>query len=258
VEHFEVTVVIPAGPSSRWPELVRAVASARSQTHRPVEVVVVVDHDTAYFRRVRRDLAGASVIENGYAPGLAGCLDSGAFHIRTELIAFLGADVVADPQWLARLVRVFADPSVVGAGGRLCPDWRDARPRWLADELMWTVAPRAGTAGLVVRRTLFREVGGFGRREAELPTRMRALSGGRWGHVPSAVIRHDVPGNAGSFRAFLRRCFRGGRSAVRPMPATVARNVGAAVRGRSVDHALRAGGALAGMAAAGAGAMVRR
>jgi len=30
------------------------------------------------------------------------------------------------------------------------------------------------------------------------------------------------------------------------------------VRGRSVDHALRAGGALAGMAAAGAGAMVRR
>ncbi|MFI5891521.1 glycosyltransferase [Actinoplanes sp. NPDC051513] len=258
MEHTEVTVVIPAGPPSRWPELVRAVASARSQTHRPTEVVVVVDHDTAYFRRVRRDLAGATVLENGYAPGLAGSRDTGAFHVRTELIAFLGGDVVADPDWLARLTRAFADPVVVGAGGGLRPHWRDGRPRWLADELMWTVAPRTGPAGMVVRRSLFREVGGFGRREAELPARMRALSGGRWRHVPDAVLRHDVPGGSASFRAFLRRCFRGGRAAIRPMPATVARNVGAAVRGRSVDHALRAGGALAAMAAAGAGAMVRR
>ncbi|WP_433382988.1 glycosyltransferase family 2 protein [Actinoplanes sp. CA-142083] len=271
MQNTEVTVVIPAGPPSRWPQLVRAVASARSQTHRPAEVVVVVDHDTAYFRRVRRDLAGATVIENGYAPGLAGSRDTGAFHVRTELIAFLGDDVVADPQWLARLTHAFTDPAVVGAGGGLHPDWRDGRPRWLADELMWTVAPGAesagtgvmvapgsGTAGMVVQRMVFREVGGFGRREASLPMRMRSLSGGRWRHVPDAVLRHDVPGNAASFRAFLRRCFRGGRAAVRPMPATVARNVGAAVRGRSVDHALRAGGAIAAMAAAGAGAMVRR
>ena len=92
MENIEVTVVIPAGPASGWPRLVRAVASARSQTHRPAEVVVVVDHDTAYFRRVRRDLAGATVIENGYAPGPAGCRDTGAFHVRTELIAFLASD----------------------------------------------------------------------------------------------------------------------------------------------------------------------
>ncbi|MFC7279769.1 glycosyltransferase, partial [Paractinoplanes rhizophilus] len=244
MDHPRVTVVVTAGPPSRWPQLTRAVASARSQTHRPAEVVVVVDHDTAYFRRVRRDLAGATVLANTYAPGRAGSRDTGAFLARTELIAFLDADVVADPHWLARLARAFADPAVVGAGGGLHPDWPDRRPRWLADELMWTVAP-GGPAGMVVRRAPFREAGGFGRREAELPARMRVLTGGRWRHVPDAVLRHDVPRGAASFGEFLRRCFHGGRPAAGPMPAAVARHVEPAVRGRVGGGAWRAGGALA-------------
>jgi hypothetical protein len=68
---------------------VRAVASARAQTHRPAEVVVVVDHDTAHFRRARRDLAGVTVLENDRLAGPDGSRDTGAFHARTALVAFL-------------------------------------------------------------------------------------------------------------------------------------------------------------------------
>jgi hypothetical protein len=42
------------------------------------------------------------------------------------------------------------------------------------------------------------------------------------------------------------------------MPEAVLGNLRAALRGRGIDHALRAGGALAGMAAAGAGLMTAR
>lgn len=253
---MQVTVVIPAGPPSHWHSLVRAVASARSQTHRPAAVVVVVDRDTAYFRRIRRDLAGVTVLENDRGPG--GSRDTGAYYAATELIAFLADDVVADPEWLAGLTRALRDPAVAGAGGGVRPHWRDGRPRWLADELTWTVVPHARPAGMVVRRSVFRQVGGFGRRSGDLPQRMRALTGGRWRHVPDAVLRHEVPGHAVSFRTYLRRCFAEGRPALRPMPRAVLGNLRAAVRGRGAGHALRAGGALAGMAAAGAGLITAR
>ena len=136
---MDVTVVIPAGPPGHWRSLVRAVASARSQTHRPAEVIVVVDRDTAYFRRIRRDLPGVTVLENDRGPD--GSRDTGAFYAVTELIAFLADDVIADPEWLTGLAGALRDPAVVGAGGGVRPDWRGGRPRWLADELTWTVVP---------------------------------------------------------------------------------------------------------------------
>jgi glycosyltransferase involved in cell wall biosynthesis len=258
-----VTVVVATRPTDRWSSLVRTVASARSQTHRAAEVLVVVDHSTDYYRRVRRDLSGVSVIESDHARGLAGCRDTGAFHATTSLIAFLDADVAADTDWLARLVRPFDDPRVVGAGGGISPEWRDGRPRWLPDELTWTADGSRdrdhSTAGIMVRRTTFREVGGFGLRGAELRTRMSDLDGGRWRHVPDAVIRHEVPSRRTTFGAFLHRCYaegRGRRAVLRSMPRAVLRNLGAALRGRDVGHALRAGGVVAAAAAAGVGAVI--
>nr|BFE71393.1 hypothetical protein GCM10020092_046940 [Actinoplanes digitatis] len=79
----------------------RTVASARSQTYAPAEIVVVVDHNPALFRRARRDLGGVTVLENLYAQGVSGNRNTGAFHTSTSLIAFLDDDTVADPDWLA-------------------------------------------------------------------------------------------------------------------------------------------------------------
>ena len=134
-----VSIVIPTHSEQRWAGLVRTVASARSQTHTPAEVIVVVDHNRALYRRARRDLAGVTVLENLYTQGVSGNRNTGAFHARTELIAFLDDDTIAEPDWLGRLVEPFAEPRVVGTGGGIKPAWERSRPTGLPDEFLWTV-----------------------------------------------------------------------------------------------------------------------
>jgi len=295
-----VSIVIPTHSEQRWNALIRTVASARSQTYAPAEIVVVVDHNPALFRRARRDLAGVTVLENLYAQGVSGNRNTGAFHTSTSLIAFLDDDTVASPEWLENLVEpLVADPSVVGAGGGINPDWAGAKPNWMPEEFLWAVggsyagmptatAPirNVWSASMVVRRHTFLSVGGFragfGKlgnqnrpEDTELCLRMSALAGGHWMYVPGAVIRHEVPANRSTFGFFLRRCYAEGRGKVamaglldgsaslgserdylRSLPMAVVRNLVAATRGHGAHHALKAGGVLAGVAAAGVGGVV--
>ena len=295
-----VSIVIPTHSDQRWNALVRTVASARSQTYAPAEIVVVVDHNPALYRRARRDLAGVTVLENLYAQGVSGNRNTGAFHTSTSLIAFLDDDTVAAPEWLELLVKpLVADPAAVGSGGGIDPAWEGAEPAWLPEEFLWavggsyagmpkTTAPirNVWSASMVVRRDTFLAVGGFrtgfGKlgsqnrpEDTELCLRMSALAGGHWMYVPAAVIRHAVPASSATFRFFLRRCYAEGRGKVamaglldgsrslgserdylRSLPRAVVRNLIAATRGRGAHHALKAGGVLAGVAAAGVGGVV--
>ncbi|GAA3926675.1 glycosyltransferase family 2 protein [Actinoplanes auranticolor] len=295
-----VSIVIPTHSEQRWNALVRTVASARSQTYTPAEIVVVVDHNPALFRRARRDLAGVTVLENLYTQGVSGNRNTGAFHTSTSLIAFLDDDTVADPHWLELLVQpLAAAPEVVGAGGGIDPAWEGPAPTWMPEEFLWavggsyagmptTTAPvrNVWSASMIVRRDTFLSVGGFrtgfGKlgsqnrpEDTELCLRMSALAGGRWMYVPAAVIRHAVPASSSTFGFFLRRCYAEGRGKVamaglldgaqslgserdylRSLPRAVLRNLVAATRGRGAHHALKAGGVLAGVAAAGVGGVV--
>jgi glucosyl-dolichyl phosphate glucuronosyltransferase len=233
-----VSIVIPTHSEKRWHLLARTVAAARSQTYDVAEVIVVVDHNPALYRRARRDLAGATVLENLYAQGVSGNRNTGAFHTHTPLIAFLDDDTLAAPDWLANLVPPFTDPAVVGAGGGIDPAWAGARPRWMPDEFLWAVggsyagmptvtAPirNVWSASMIVRRESFLQVGGFrtgfGKlgvqnrpEDTELCLRMSAVSGGHWMFVPAAMIRHDVPADRSTFGFFLRRCYAEGRGKV--------------------------------------------
>jgi GT2 family glycosyltransferase len=294
-----VSIVIPTYSDNRWALLTRTVASARSQLHPAAEIVVVIDHSPALYRRARRDMPGVTVLENRYAQGVSGNRNTGAFHTRTPLIAFLDDDTVAEPDWLGNLVAPFTDPDVVGSGGEISPAWEGPQPRWLPEEFLWavggsytgmptTTSPvrNVWSASMVVRRDAFLAVGGFrtgfGKlggqnrpEDTELCLRMSAASGGHWMYVPDAVIRHAVPAERASFGFFLRRCYAEGRGKVqmaslhtgsdslssereylRSLPRAVVRNIAAAGRGRGVNHALKAGGVLAGVAAAGWGGAV--
>jgi GT2 family glycosyltransferase len=296
-----VSVVIPTHSNDRWPSLVRTVASARSQTLEPAEIVIVVDHNSSLYTKARRDLPGVTVLENVFAKGVSGNRNTGAFHTRTPLIAFLDDDTSAEPDWLEHLVAPFADRQVVGTGGRINPEWMRGRPpAWLPEEFLWAfggsylgmptrTAPvrNVWSASMAVRRDAFGKVGGFrvgfgklGDRnrpeDTELCLRMSAAGGGHWMYVPGASIRHRVPASASTFGFFLRRCYAEGRGKVqmaglhddkpetlgterdylRSLPKAVIRHLAAAGRGAGINHALRAGGVLAGVAAAGVGGAV--
>jgi GT2 family glycosyltransferase len=233
-----VSIVIPTHAEDRWASLVRTVACAKSQIYTPAEIVVVVDHNPALYRRARRDLAGVTVLENLYAQGVSGNRNTGAFYTHTALIAFMDDDVISEPDWLGHLVAPFADPEVVGSGGGISPAWEGPAPKWMPEEFLWAVggsyagmptvtAPirNVWSASMVVRRETFMAVGGFrtgfgklnGRNrpeDTELCLRMSAVGSGRWMYVPSAVIRHEVPAVRSTFAFFLRRCYAEGRGKI--------------------------------------------
>jgi GT2 family glycosyltransferase len=233
-----VSIVIPTHSEERWSSLVRTINSAKAQEYTPAEIVVVVDHNSKLYRRARRDLAGVTVLENVYVQGVSGNRNTGAFHTRSPLIAFMDDDVLAGPQWLEQLVAPFSDETVVGTGGGIDPAWEGSRPRWMPDEFLWAVggsytgmptrtAPirNVWSASMVVRRDVFMAVGGFrtgfGKlggqnrpEDTELCLRMSRAGGGRWMYVPGAVIRHEVPASRSTFGFFIRRCYAEGRGKV--------------------------------------------
>ncbi|MFF5077218.1 glycosyltransferase family 2 protein [Actinoplanes sp. NPDC000266] len=232
------SIVIPTHTERRWESLRRTVASALAQEMRATEVIVVVDHNAALFERASAAFPGVTVLENTFARGASGNRNTGAFHARSELIAFLDDDTVAHPGWLGHLASQFGDRGVVGAGGSIRPAWERDRPTWMPDELLWTVGVsyegmptsvaeirNVWSASMMVRREAFVAVGGFrvgfGKlgeqnrpEDTELCLRISAETGGRWMYVPESVIEHDVPVDRSTFRFFLRRCYAEGRGKV--------------------------------------------
>ncbi|HEX8075829.1 MAG TPA: glycosyltransferase family 2 protein [Thermoleophilaceae bacterium] len=241
------TVVVCAYTSARWPAIEAAIQSVLDQSHPPVEVLLVIDHDDLLLERARRAFTRVRVVPNDGPAGLSGGRNTGVRHARGEVVAFLDDDARADRRWLERLARWYDDPRVVGAGGVVIPEFVDGEPAWLPRELHWivggthtgvptAVAPVRNSFGsnMSFRREALDEVGGFapalGRggvaqmccEETELSIRVgRARRACTVLHVPGAVVHHAVPSERATWDYLFRRSWIEGRS-----KALVARSVG--------------------------------
>ncbi|GAA1627186.1 glycosyltransferase family 2 protein [Georgenia ruanii] len=233
-----VSVVVCAYASERWPLLERAVRSLHGQTHPADEVVVVVDHNAELLRQARDGLPHVRVVANGAERGLSGARNTGVAHSSGAIVAFLDDDARAEPEWLARMVRHYDDPAVIGVGSLVQARWAEGRPAWYPREYEWvvgcsyrgqptTVAEVRNPigAGMSFRRRVFEQVGGFstavgrvgalpvGCEETELAIRARR----RWPGAkilsdPSAVVEHLVPAHRATVRYLLARCWSEGLS----------------------------------------------
>lgn len=242
-----VSVVVCTYSQTRWALLERCLASLRTQSRPPEEILLVVDHNPGLLDRARRSLSGVTVLANEDRRGLAGARNTGVHHAGGEVVAFLDDDARAAPDWLAQILTPYADPDVLGVGSRICPDWEQARPRWLAEEFDWVVgcsyrglperpAPVRNLIGAAMsfRRGALTAAGGFdeglgrlgtlpaGCEETEACIRLGARHPeGVLLYFPAARVRHHVPASRATGRYFLRRCYAEGRS-----KALVARRVG--------------------------------
>jgi hypothetical protein len=59
-----ISVIICAYTEERWYQLLASVESIREQTLRPLEIIVVIDHNAALYERACQALKGVAVIEN--------------------------------------------------------------------------------------------------------------------------------------------------------------------------------------------------
>jgi glycosyltransferase involved in cell wall biosynthesis len=136
---YDISVIICAYTENRWNDLVAAVESVQQQTVPPGEIIVVIDHNPALLKRVREQIPGVFALENQEAKGLSGARNSGALIAKSAVVAFLDDDAVAEPNWIESLVECYADPDVVGVGGKIEPLWAKTRPAWFPDEFGWVI-----------------------------------------------------------------------------------------------------------------------
>lgn len=234
----ETTIVICAYTMDRWADTVAAVGSACAQDPKPLEVILVIDHNDVLLRRAQAEIQAAQVIPNGGARGLSGARNSGVDAARGGIVAFLDDDAAADPGWLSALVAPFRDPNVVGTGGGAIPVWTVPRPAWFPEEFGWVVGcsyrgmPVVQAAvrnpigcNMAFRRAALVQAGGFrsevgrvgtlpaGCEETELSIRLRELRPeDRIIFEPRAIVRHRVSANRNRWSYFSARCYHEGRS----------------------------------------------
>lgn len=242
-----ISVVVCCYTLDRWNDLVAAIGSLRVQSHRPCEVVVVVDNNATMSSRARRVLPGVRVVDSAGGRGLSAARNTGVAAARGEIVAFLDDDAVAAPDWLEHLAAPYADETVVAVGGRVIARWDTVRPRWMPPTFDWVVGctyeghPATATevrnpigANMSVRRSVVERLGGFrlgigregggaaGCEETELCIRIRQLiPAARVWYEPAAVVWHRVPVTRATWKYFRSRCVAEGRSKAR-----VARLVG--------------------------------
>jgi glucosyl-dolichyl phosphate glucuronosyltransferase len=234
-----------------------AVDSLEKQTLLPEEIILVIDHNPALYELARQEFVGVSVVENQFTRGLSGARNTGILLAHGAILAFIDEDAIAEPTWLERLLRVYNDPNVMGAGGAILPYWTELQPAWFPEEFNWvigctykgmpeTVAPVRNLIGcnMSFRREVFDVAGGFrtgmgrigilplGCEETELCIRAgRFYPKKELLYLPGAMVRHRVPPSRARLGYFLDRCYSEGLS-----KAQVARFVGAN-RGLATERA---------------------
>jgi glycosyltransferase involved in cell wall biosynthesis len=129
-----VSAVISCFNSARY--LPGCISAIRRQQPPVAQIIVVDDHSRDLTSSVATE-SGCDLIRHERIRGLSTTRNSGLHAARHELIAFIDADVMLAPGWLAALLPALRRPGVVLAGGRLIERHDQAPPdRWRARHMV--------------------------------------------------------------------------------------------------------------------------
>jgi GT2 family glycosyltransferase len=158
-----VTFVIPVRDDGE--KLRRCLSSIRANRYEgPVDIVVVDNGSQDDSTAVARE-AGATVLVRTAAT-VAALRNAGATSGSGDVLAFVDADHVIDNSWIEAAVQMMVDPTVGAVGAPYLPppevNWvQRAYDRFRSHRRGMRDVEWLESGNLAVRRTLFRELGGF-------------------------------------------------------------------------------------------------
>jgi glycosyltransferase involved in cell wall biosynthesis len=230
-EALTISVVVCAYTMERFDETRRCVASVLAGDRHPDEVLLIVDENPMLRERLREVLPPEVQVFDSDGHGIS---DARTMALRIAIgsvVAFIDDDAWAEPSWLFELSSAFQDADVLGAGGRVEPDWEDPSAA-LPPEIYWVVGAtyrghrtdagpisRPLGCNMAVRREIFLKLGGF-------PSAFGPRSGAKMSsneelamfttitnhysdecihYVPAAVVHHFAPLSRCTFRYLLSR-----------------------------------------------------
>lgn len=124
-----ISVYIPAYNCAEF--LSRAIEGLLAQSLPAAEILVIDDGSRDATPEIVGKYPAVKLIRHAKNRGLGAARNTAFQTAQCDLVASLDADCVADPEWLSRLARHFADPKVAGVGGRLIEgNRRKLADRW--------------------------------------------------------------------------------------------------------------------------------
>lgn len=237
------------------------------QTVAPVRIIVVDASPDTRTKDVVAGFAGVEYRRNERGIGATATSRAiGIADVEEDVVAFIDDDAYAEPEWLERILRPYADPRVAAVGGRarngqpgeeqegigrigkLLPDGR-LTGYFAADSGQPVEVDHLLGANMSVRMSAVRELGGIRdfypgtclREETDIALRMRR-AGMRIVYTPDAIVRHVAGQYARGRRFDARYRYYGTRNHVVLLTTTlgyrdphVRRYLGSAVTGAGRD-----------------------
>lgn len=164
---LRISVVIPHLNQPQM--LARCLASLQAGQRRP-DQVIVVDNGSAVLPQAVCEAAGARLLTEA-VPGPGPARNRGVAEATGDVLAFIDADCLADPGWLATAATAMADPGATILGGDVRIAYVDPGHLTRLEAYESIYAYRmdryiaregfTGTGNLVVRRDVLADVGPF-------------------------------------------------------------------------------------------------
>jgi len=219
-DRMKVSVVLCTYTMQRYDDFNEAAESILNQAYESIELVVVVDSNSAVYNRAMEDFGSRRDVflhNNSENRGVSYSRTKGAALASGEVVAFIDDDAIAEKNWIAELVAAYEEHNAVSVGGRMEGEWIADRPWFLPTEFDWLVGvthPGFGVDGeevrntfesnLSFRRDVFLELGGFDKElgpdadsyshseGAEIGIRLRKEYDRGVVYNADAVVRHKV------------------------------------------------------------------
>jgi glycosyltransferase involved in cell wall biosynthesis len=219
----------------RYDVFTEAVESALTQTHEPVEVVLVIDGNSKVYERAVEDFGDREnvvISDNEENQGISYSRTRGAELASGEIVAFIDDDGVAEPNWITKHVERYEEADEVAVAGYVAPDWQTEKPDFFPEEFYWLVGcTELGFAedgeeirngygsNISYKREVFLDVGGYdentGRKgdrhiqahEAPVGIRIREMYEKGVVYAEDAMVHHKLFDYRGEFRWLVFRSF---------------------------------------------------